>query len=72
MERLPAKEKAKELYLSFIDLVHSEDGKGGRINMVESATKVIDEVIESFMVYKIFGEVDYWNDVKRELQNFIK
>jgi hypothetical protein len=67
------KEKAKELTLKFIHLVHSED-EGSKCNMKSCALLCVDEIIYSYPTdpYKTLQPTGikplvYWREVKQEI-----
>ena len=73
---MKAKEKAEELIKNYDNLLFSEQGKFMNIS-IKCAIICVDEIIEnikfifkseSMMKFIPIGEINYWQEVKRELK----
>ena len=68
VENLTPEEKAIDLVRSYEHNVNQNFTKGlYSEDSVYHAHTIADEMIKGYKPHKIFGEIDYWNDVKRAL-----
>ncbi len=66
------KEKAKELVVKFMDLVHTEDA-GAKANMKSCALICVQEIMNANPHSNPFNSVQvstiiYWDEVKKEIE----
>ena len=68
---MKAKQKALELYLKFSRYTDSEFTEFHHKYTKECALIVVDEIIETIsrFIEGIVLELDYWNEVKKEINN---
>jgi len=62
------KEKAKELYDKYFELVEAQTAEQQEDNARKSALIAVDEIIKLPIAIGISDLIDYWENVKQEIR----